>query len=118
MPSTTGSSSSSNSGAAPPLPLPEWSLLALLLAELRGRVAAGDTASRWVPYVAVLPQRPGTVLDWPAKEVRQGCTEPRPTVLRRPGQSDGAGALDRGAARASHCPRAIAGWAAPTERRT
>ncbi|GIL47048.1 hypothetical protein Vafri_3880 [Volvox africanus] len=65
------SSSSTGSGAPSPLPLPEWSLLALLLAELRCRLAAGDRASRWDPYVAVLPQRPGTVLDWPAKEAKQ-----------------------------------------------
>ncbi|GLC54779.1 hypothetical protein PLESTB_000905100 [Pleodorina starrii] len=72
----TATPSSSSSSAAPssppaPLPLPEWSLMALLLAELRGRLAAGDISSRWSPYVAVLPQRPGTVLDWPAKEAKQ-----------------------------------------------
>ncbi|KAG2500913.1 hypothetical protein HYH03_001672, partial [Edaphochlamys debaryana] len=55
----------------PSSPLPEWSLLALYLAELRGRGAAGDASARWAPYAAVLPARPGTVLDWPAKEARQ-----------------------------------------------
>ena len=50
--------------------LPEWSVLALYLAELRARGTAG---SRWGPYVAILPQRPGTVLDWGGpREVRRG----------------------------------------------
>ncbi|GIL70656.1 hypothetical protein Vretimale_3761 [Volvox reticuliferus] len=69
--STAAASNSTDSGASSSLPLPEWSLLALLLAELRCRLAAGDRTSRWDPYVAVLPQRPGTILDWPAKEVKQ-----------------------------------------------
>ncbi|GLI58716.1 hypothetical protein VaNZ11_000469 [Volvox africanus] len=69
--STSSSTSSTGSGAPSPLPLSEWSLLALLLAELRCRLAAGDRSSRWDPYVAVLPQRPCTVLDWPAKEAKQ-----------------------------------------------
>ncbi|KXZ55876.1 hypothetical protein GPECTOR_2g1427 [Gonium pectorale] len=72
--SPTSPSSSTATATTPPalpLPLPEWSLLALYLAELRGRLAAGDRSSRWSPYVAMLPQRPGTVLEWPAKEARQ-----------------------------------------------
>eukprot|EP00198_Chlamydomonas_reinhardtii_P001652 XP_001690988.1 lysine N-methylase [Chlamydomonas reinhardtii] len=67
--SPAGASTSAAGAAA--LPLPEWSLLALYLAELRGRAAAGDRGSRWAAYVDMLPQRPGTVLDWPAKETRQ-----------------------------------------------
>lgn len=52
-----------------PSGLPEWSVLALYLAELRGRAVAGDASSRWAPYVAMLPQRPGTVLEWGGREV-------------------------------------------------
>jgi hypothetical protein len=63
--------------APSPLPLPadEWSLLALYLAELRARVAAGDVSAPLSAYVAALPQRPGTVLEWPEGEVRAGSIQ-------------------------------------------
>jgi hypothetical protein len=71
-------------------PLPEWELLAVFLAELRyWATRCGDSndmaasavqedntqhwtpavaaAQRWEPYLRVLPNAPGTVLDWPAK---------------------------------------------------
>ncbi len=69
-------------------PLPEWSLLALYIAEIRGRiraavatgeqllkpaVAAAGAASpvaQWGPYVSSLQQQPGTVLEWTEEEVR------------------------------------------------
>lgn len=67
--------------------LPEWSLIALLLAELRPRTrgassdkgtgsgqgsAAQAAAVKWGPYLRVLPAQTGTVLEWSDKEVGLG----------------------------------------------
>ena len=46
-------------------PLPAWSVLALWLAEAR---AAGE-GSEWWPYVRLLPDRTGCVLEWSEEEV-------------------------------------------------
>lgn len=65
--------------------LPEWTLLACFLAELRYAWQTSGAAplpppssstsaavpARWAPYMAILPGRPGTVLEWPAREVAQ-----------------------------------------------
>ncbi|KAI8468014.1 MAG: hypothetical protein J3K34DRAFT_23211 [Monoraphidium minutum] len=48
--------------------LPAWSVLALWLAEQRWHVRSGG-GSRWAPYLAVLPEVSGTVLDWRPGEV-------------------------------------------------
>ena len=47
--------------------LPDWSVLAVLLAETR-RQGAGH-ASKWGPYVASLPTHSGGCLEWSAEEV-------------------------------------------------
>jgi hypothetical protein len=51
------------------LNLPSWSVLALWLAEQRHLARSGG-GSRWGPYLAVLPEKTGTVLDWKRGEVR------------------------------------------------
>ncbi|GBF95178.1 hypothetical protein Rsub_07891 [Raphidocelis subcapitata] len=48
--------------------LPSWTVLALWLAEQRALARAGG-GSEWAPYLAALPERPGTVLDWREGEV-------------------------------------------------
>lgn len=74
-------------------PLPTWSLLALFLAELKhwgsctqqaqqagdgiklngGLVACAvpPGMAGWLPYLEALPECPGTVLEWPRKQVRR-----------------------------------------------
>lgn len=53
--------------------LPDWSLLALFLAELRYHLdhnTDSSNSSRWGPYIQLLPKDPvGTVLDWTDGEV-------------------------------------------------
>jgi hypothetical protein len=49
--------------------LPSWTVLALWLAEQRyycssSGGSSSSSKSEWAPYLAALPQRPGTVLDW------------------------------------------------------
>lgn len=52
------------------LDLPQWSVLALWLAEQRHYLlnggGGGDGVGRgeWAPYIETLPERAGTVLDW------------------------------------------------------
>ncbi|KAI7843368.1 hypothetical protein COHA_003064 [Chlorella ohadii] len=46
-------------------PLPAWSVLALFLAEAR----AAGTAGEWWPYLRMLPQQAGCVLEWSEAEV-------------------------------------------------
>ena len=46
-------------------PLPAWSVLALWLAEAR----AAGSAGVWWPYLQLLPQRTGCVLEWTPEEV-------------------------------------------------
>jgi hypothetical protein len=46
--------------------LPSWTVLALWLAEQRALGGGGA----WAPYLSVLPERSGTVLDWREGEVR------------------------------------------------
>jgi hypothetical protein len=54
--------------------LPQWTILALWLAEQRHLArcdggGGGGGSSRWGPYLAVLPDAAGTVLDWKEGEV-------------------------------------------------
>jgi hypothetical protein len=55
--------------------LPEWSVLAVYLAELRWR-AGQDPSAPWAPYLRLLPQDPGTVLSWPRSEVSTAAATP------------------------------------------
>lgn len=48
--------------------LPEWSVLALYLVHLRHQPPDGPRA----PYVALLPDTTGCVLEWSEQEVRGG----------------------------------------------
>ena len=50
-------------------PLPAWSVLALWLAEQRAAGSAGG----WWPYVRLLPERTGCVLEWSEEEVEWLC---------------------------------------------
>ena len=49
--------------------VPAWSALATLLVEIRHD--GSSSTSRWAPYVAVLPNTCGSVLEWPRNEVRR-----------------------------------------------
>ncbi len=54
-------------------PQPEWTLIAVYLVELRWRrqqqqqQQQGGLADKWGPYIDVLPQQPGSVLEWSEK---------------------------------------------------
>lgn len=52
--------------------LPAWTVLALWLAEQR-HLARSGAGSRWAPYLSILPEASGTVLDWRPGEVRARC---------------------------------------------
>ena len=47
--------------------VPAWSALATLLVEIRH--AGANSTSPWAPYVAVLPNTCGCILEWPRNEV-------------------------------------------------
>lgn len=66
--------------------VPEWTLLAVFLVQLRQQAQAGssggtDGGGKWAPYVRLLPANPGTVLEWPAADVAK-CLAGSPLLAK------------------------------------
>lgn len=49
--------------------LPDWTVLASYLVELWDQQKEGNASSYWAPYIALLPEDTGCILEWTDKEV-------------------------------------------------
>ena len=49
--------------------LPDWTVLASYLVELRDKYKEGNVSSYWAQYIALLPEDTGCILEWTDKEV-------------------------------------------------
>ncbi|KAL3156684.1 hypothetical protein ABBQ38_000961 [Trebouxia sp. C0009 RCD-2024] len=57
--------------------LPDWTVLASYLVELWDQHKEGEASSYWAPYIALLPEDTGCILEWTDKEV-QGLLQGSP----------------------------------------
>lgn len=61
--------------------VPDWTVLATYLIELWDKHKQGQQGNYWDPYIALLPEETGCILEWTDKEVSCEMSMPHITVL-------------------------------------